>query len=121
MARTAPLIPNSSGGAVPLSLIATDLASTPRAVSPSMGREVFATECPMSAVQRTTDSTQTSRHVRVVPIKVVLGGGTQFLECRAFQTAEVAFAGRRLLKDMLCHFKRRDRFTCLEASMPDKI
>jgi hypothetical protein len=39
-------------------------------------------------------------------LNLSLGGGTQFLECRAFQTAEVAFAGRRLLKDMLCHFKR---------------
>jgi hypothetical protein len=36
------------------------------------------------------------------------GSGTQFLECRGFQTVEVAFAGRRLLKDMLRHFKRRD-------------
>ena len=63
---------------------------------------------------------RTWRDVRVVLIsegrrqefKLVLAGGTQFLECRAFQTAEVAFAGRCLLKDMLCYFKRRDRFTC---------
>jgi hypothetical protein len=36
---------------------------------------------------------------------------TELLERRAFQTVEVAFTGRRLLKDMLRHFKRRDRFS----------
>jgi hypothetical protein len=33
-----------------------------------------------------------------------LGSGTQFLECRDFQSAKVAFTGSGLLKDMLRHF-----------------
>jgi len=39
--------------------------------------------------------------------RLASGSGNQLLECRAFQTVEVTFAGRRLLKDMLGHFKRR--------------
>jgi hypothetical protein len=39
------------------------------------------------------------------------GGCAKFLECRAFQTVKVALARRRLLKDMLRHLKRRDRFS----------
>ena len=39
------------------------------------------------------------------------GSSAQFLECRAFKTVEVAFAGRRLLKNMLSHFKRRYRLS----------
>src|ERR1019366_1753336 len=58
--------------------------------------------CGTSALPPITDMQQLFRHVRKVPIsegrrqefKLVLGGGTQFLECRAFQTVEVAFAGR---------------------------
>src|SRR5260370_25233491 len=45
------------------------------------------------------------------------GSSTQFLKCRAFQTVEVALAQRRLLKDMLRHFKRRDGLADQEASI----
>jgi len=39
------------------------------------------------------------------------GSGAQLLKCRAFQTVEVAFAGRRPLQDMHRHFKRCDRLS----------
>ena len=55
------------------------------------------------------------------PRPLVLGGGTQFLECRAFQTAEVAFAGRRLLKDVLRHFKRCDGLADQETTIRDDL
>ena len=42
---------------------------------------------------------------------LALSSSINFLECRAFQTLEVAFARRRLLKDMLRHFKRSDRLS----------
>ena len=35
--------------------------------------------------------------------------GNELIECRAFQTVEVLHAQRRLLKNMLGYFKRRDR------------
>jgi hypothetical protein len=47
------------------------------------------------------------------------GSGTQFLECRGFQTVEVAYTGCRLLKDMLCHFQRRDGLADPESSIRD--
>jgi hypothetical protein len=43
--------------------------------------------------------------------RLASGSGTQLLECRAFQTVEVAFARRRLLKNMLRHFQRRYRLS----------
>ena len=49
------------------------------------------------------------------------GSGTQFLECGGFQTVEVAYAGRRLLKDMLRYFKRRDGLADHEASIRDNL
>jgi hypothetical protein len=42
-----------------------------------------------------------------------------FLECRAFQTVEVAFPGGCLPKDMLRYFKRRDRLSDQEATIRD--
>ena len=41
----------------------------------------------------------------------ILRSGAQLLKCRAFQTVEVAFAGRRLLQDMLRLFERCDRLS----------
>jgi hypothetical protein len=45
------------------------------------------------------------------------GSGPKLLECRAFQTVEVAFAGGSLLKNVLRHFQRRDRLVDHEASI----
>jgi len=45
------------------------------------------------------------------PFDRLASGQQHFLECRAFQTVEVAFARRRLLKDMLRHFKGSDRLS----------
>lgn len=55
--------------------------------------------------------------LRAVAGPLASGGGTQFGKCRAFQTAKIAYSQRRLLKDMLRHFKLRDRLTDLEASV----
>ena len=57
------------------------------------------------------DIPRSDRQGRAKPLGCASGSRTQFLECRAFQTVEVAFAGGRLLKDVLRHFKRRDGFS----------
>ena len=49
--------------------------------------------------------------------RLASGSGTQLLECGAFQTVEVAFARRRLLKNMLRHFKWRDGLSDQEAAI----
>ena len=49
------------------------------------------------------------RRQRMAVRTLASGSGTQLLECRAFQTVEVAFARRCLLKNMLRHFQRRYR------------
>ena len=49
------------------------------------------------------------------------GSGTQSLECRAFQPVEVALARRRLLKDMLRHFQRRDGPSDQEPTIRDDL
>jgi hypothetical protein len=52
---------------------------------------------------------------------VASGSGSQLLECGTFQTVEVAFAGRRLRKDMFRHFKRRYRLSHQEATIRDDL
>src|SRR6202035_1262883 len=49
------------------------------------------------------------------------GSDTKLFECRTFQTVEVAFAGSRLLKNMLRDFQRRDRLADHEASIRDDL
>jgi hypothetical protein len=52
---------------------------------------------------------------------VLSGGNTKLLECRTFQTAQVAFAGSRSLKNVLRHFQRRDGLTGQESSIRDNF
>jgi hypothetical protein len=49
------------------------------------------------------------------------GSGTKFLKCRAFQPVKVAYAGGRLLKDVLRHFERRDGLPDQEATIRDYL
>ena len=49
------------------------------------------------------------------------GSRAQLLECRIFQSVEVAYARRRLLKDMLRHFKPSDRLSRREAMIADDL
>jgi hypothetical protein len=49
------------------------------------------------------------------------GIGTKFLKRRAFQPVKVAYAGGRLLKDMLRHFQRRDGLADQEPTIRDDL
>ena len=49
------------------------------------------------------------------------GSGTELFEGRAFQTVEIALTERRLLKNMLRHFKRRDGLVDQEATIRDDL
>jgi hypothetical protein len=62
---------------------------------------------PFGAVGMPISATKSGDNGR--PFTLASGSGTQLLECRAFQTVEVAFARRCLLKNMLRHFQRRYR------------
>ena len=49
------------------------------------------------------------------------GSGTQLVECRTFQTAEVALARRSLLKNVLRNFQRRDRLSDQKPTICDDL